>query len=145
MNYQDTKGHSVTIEILKNWEFAYEFLCEPLNLGKWALGCQKVEQTSEDGVYSGISLFNKEKGYFKLEVNKNWRIIDFHVGNSEIFVPRISIRIIPGEYYAASESVCMITLDAWRNADMSDARWHQLCVCHETEVFLLKSLIETEG
>jgi hypothetical protein len=37
---------------------------------------------------------------------------------------------------------CLVTLLAWRGKSMSDQRWHQLCVCHETEVFLLKGLLE---
>jgi hypothetical protein len=135
-------GHSVTIEIISPWEKAYDFLKQPLNLGSWALGCQNVEATDKENIYTGISIFTKEKGYFKIESDRNHRLIDFFVGTESLLVPRISLRIIPGVNYGRSNSICLVTLDAWRDIDMSDERWRQLCVAHETEILLIKALIE---
>jgi hypothetical protein len=144
MNHLNSKGHSATIEICRSWEIAFDYLKQPLNLGKWALGSQDTKPTDKEGLYTGTSIFNKEQGFFKIVADKSYRLLDFHVGDQTSLTPRISMRVIPGPHYGNSDSYCLVTLDAWRDLQMSNERWHQLCSCHETEVLLLKSLIEQE-
>jgi hypothetical protein len=144
MNQLHSPGHSVTIEINKSWEETYDYIREPLNLGKWALGCWDTRATDEEDLYVGTSLFNNETSYFRIEADKKTRVIDFLVGDQSSLQPRISVRIVPGEVYGNSDAFCLVTINAWRDMQMSDERWHQLCVCHETEILLVKALIERE-
>jgi hypothetical protein len=37
---------------------------------------------------------------------------------------------------------CVVTLMAWRSAFMDDLRWKQLCVSHESQMFIIKARIE---
>ena len=38
----------------------------------------------------------------------------------------------------------MISLHAWRTAQMDDDRWRRLIAAHEWEIVLLRSLLEAE-
>ncbi len=144
MNHTQSPGHSVTIEVNTCWGKAFAYLKDPLKLGLWAFGCRETQATDIEGVYVGTSLFNGEKTYFEIEAEEHFRIIDFLLGDLTSRWPRISLRIVPGPYYGGKDSTCLVTIDAWRERSMSDQRWHQLCVSHETEIFLIKSLLERE-
>ena len=43
-----------------------------------------------------------------------------------------------------SEERCLVSLIAWRDIDMDDARWQRLIACHEAEILLIKAQIEQE-
>jgi hypothetical protein len=142
MDQFSTRGHCVTAEINVPWELAFDYLKEPMNLGDWALGCRDVKKTEESGLYSGNSIFDGKTVYFSIKAYKDIPLIDFLVGERNALQPRISVRLVPGPQSGNDKLVCLLSLSAWRNLDMDDARWHQLCVCHETEIILLKSLLE---
>ncbi len=144
MNHADSRGHSVTAEINVPWRKAFDFLQQPLKLGQWALGSWDARATEESGVYYGTSLFNGEKTFFRIEAKESLRLIDYFVGDRTALQPRISARIIPGPQYGNNDAFCLVTLDAWRDLGMNDERWRLLCSCHETEILLLKALIERE-
>jgi hypothetical protein len=38
---------------------------------------------------------------------------------------------------------CVVCLMAWRSPDMSEARWARLIACHEAEIHLIQSILET--
>ena len=142
MSYLQSPGHSTSIEVNASCDTAFNYLKEPMNLGNWALGSWNSTKESGENLYSGISLFSNEKVYFKIESDEKRYLVDFLVGSPDLLQPRISARVIPGPYYGSTDSFSLITLNAWRDLSMSDERWHQLCMCHETEILLIKSLIE---
>lgn len=142
MEQLSSRAYSVTAEINVPWEKAYEYLETPLNLGKWALGSWETQVTDEKDLFYGTSIFDGELTYFRIKANKEFRLLDFFVGARGALQPRISARIIPGASYGQGDSFCLVTIDAWRDLGMNDDRWHQLCMCHETEITLLKALIE---
>lgn len=137
-----TRVYSVSAEVAAPWRRAFDFLQEPLNLGKWALGCRDSRPADEEGLYAGTSLFSGESAFYRLSANEERRLVDFLVGSPDDLRARISARVIAGPVYGNSDAFCIVTMDAWRDLAMDDARWHQLCACHETEILLLKSLIE---
>ncbi len=145
MDHLSSRGHSVTAEINAPCSEVFEFLQEPMNLGKWALGCWDTHSTDEPGLYTGTSLFRGEKSFFRLSANKDLYLIDYLVGERDKLVPRISIRVIAGETVGSNDSCCLVTVDAWRDIGMNDERWRQLCIGHETEILLIKTLIEREN
>ena len=145
MQIFSSPGYSVTIEVNVSANAAFEYLREPLNLGKWALGCWDTQATDEPGLYKGTSLFDQQTTFFKFQINEELGLIDSHLGDKDALKPRISIRVIAGEVYGNLPTFCLVTIDAWRDAGMDDARWRQLCMCHETEILLVKALIERKA
>ena len=138
-------GHAVTIEVTVDANQAFELMSDPLQLGKWALGCMNSEKTADEDVYTGVSIFNGEKSLYNISSNRELLLIDYLLGRSGAFKPRISARIVAADTYGAEKGHCLVTLLAWRDAAMDDERWRQLCVCHETEALLVKSLLENTG
>ena len=55
---------------------------------------------------------------------------------------RISARVIPGSALGYGENRSLVTLLAWRPAEMSDDRWSRLVASHEAEILLLRARIE---
>ncbi len=144
MEHLSSPGHSVTTEIKVPRNVAFEFLQDPVNLGKWAFGCFNTRATEESGLYCGTSIFDKGITFFRISAHKDLYLIDYFVGERDALKPRISVRVIAGETYGRDDSYCLVTLDAWRDRGMSDERWQRLCISHETEILLIKSLIECE-
>jgi hypothetical protein len=142
LNYSRALGHSTTIEVNASCEEVFDYLKDPFNLGKWAFGCWEAKATEEEGLYMGTSLFSTEDVYFKIVTEEKLYLLDFHLGKPTSLIPSISLRVIPGSYYRRNDSFSLVKLDAWRDFEMDDARWHQLCACHETEILVIKSLIE---
>ena len=114
----------------------------PMNIGKWALGCWDTQTTDETDLYCGTSLFDGELTFFRVVGNPELNLVDYFLGDRDALQPRISARVIAGDVYGRKDSYCLLTLNACRDVTMDDARWHQLCMCHETEILLLKALIE---
>jgi hypothetical protein len=46
-------------------------------------------------------------------------------------------RVVP-----RGRSSCIVSLIAWRERSMTDARWERLVACHETEIRLIQALLE---
>ncbi len=137
-------AHSASIEIGVTAATAFTFLSKPENVGRWALGCWDTQTTEKEGIYSGISLFDGQKSYFRVEALAEKYMIDYHLGDAELLRPRISIRVIDAATVSMEEPCCVVTINAWRDSQMDDERWQRLCATHEAEIYLLKSLIELE-
>lgn len=135
-------GHSVTMEVLVPAELAFKYLAIPENIGRWALGCWDASLSEHDGLYSGTSLFDGEKSFFRVDADQQRLLIDYYLGEPGQLKPRISARVVEGPSVSASDSCCLVTLTAWRDYNMNDERWARLCASHEAEIFLVKSLIE---
>jgi hypothetical protein len=41
--------------------------------------------------------------------------------------------------------MCLVTLISWRAEGMSDSRWRRLCVSHETQMYIIKHMIESDA
>jgi hypothetical protein len=124
---------------------AFAYLHDPINVGRWSLGCFGTEATDLPGVYTGRSLFGGVRRWFRIDSDPARFIIDYLVGEPKDLVRRISARVIPGSDLGYGEATCLITLTAWRPHDMSDERWTRLCAAHEAEIFLIKSQIEADA
>jgi hypothetical protein len=69
-------------------------------------------------------------------------IVDYHVGTSpKALAPRVMARVVPGEATGRDKDSCLVTLVAWREASMSQARWKRLIACHEVEIRLVQALL----
>ncbi|UCD77997.1 MAG: hypothetical protein JSW26_21695 [Desulfobacterales bacterium] len=145
MNLYDPLCYTVNIEVNLPAPQAFEYLSDPQKIGRWALGCFDTQPTRYDGLYKGTSLFDRSEAWVRVETDLVRLIIDYHVGDPNKQVPRISTRVIPGEYYGKNSDHCIVIMTAWRMADMSDQRWHRLCVTHDAEILLIKSQLEQQS
>ncbi len=135
-------AHSVTALVHVPAEKAFAFMCDPLLLGRWSLGCMDTRPTEFQGVFTGSSLFDGARGFFEIDADEKRLIVDFRLGDLKQRQPRISARIIPAEVCGLEEGSCYLTLDAWRSAEMDETRWERLCRAHEAEIFLIKAQCE---
>ena len=69
--------------------------------------------------------------------------VDYHLGSDpQHLVPRIMARVVPGPVTGRSAGRCLVSIVAWRDTGMDDARWRRLVACHEAEILLIKAQIE---
>ena len=137
-------AHSVTARLDVAAADAFAFLIDPAALGRWSLGCMDLRDIG-DGIYTGHSLFDGSQGWLSIAADPVHMLVDYHVGTPSHRQPRISARVIPGPVCGLSDSVCSVTLTAWRVASMSDERWQRLCASHDTEIWLIKAQAETRA
>ena len=142
MNAYDPLCYTVSCEITVPAMQAFQYLSDPDKIGRWALGCFNTRPTEHERLYKGTSLFDECETWVRVETDTQRLIIDYHIGDPENQVPRISTRVVSGETYGNDAGHCIVSMTAWRPADMPDARWHRLCVTHDTEILLIQSQIE---
>lgn len=137
-------SHIATCHMLAPADFAFGYLSDPIKLGRWSLGCFDTEAAAEPGLYTGLSLFDGGRGWYRIEADAALLSIDYLVGTPDRLTHRISARVMAGAPLAYADATCLATLIAWRPADMEDDRWRRLCASHDAEIWLIKAQIETE-
>jgi hypothetical protein len=136
-------AHAATLRVGVEARVAFDFLADPLRLGRWSLGCFDTAAAAPPGVYTGVSLYDGTRSWFRIDTDPARLVIDYHVGDAVSQVPRISARVIPGPVCGLPAASCYVTLMAWRTAGMDDARWARLRAAHDAEIWLIKARIET--
>ena len=138
-------SHEVTELIAAPAQTVFRFLANGLNLGRWAFGCWNT-QAAEGGLFRGHSLFDGAAFLVRIEADEPRLMLHFHVGTApDRLVPRIVAHVVPGERTGRTADESLVTLLAWRDAGMSEERWRRVAVGHETEVLLIKALVERGG
>jgi hypothetical protein len=137
--------HAVTLQVDVAADAAFDFLADPLLLGRWSLGCFDTAPAGPPGLFAGVSLYDGARAWFRIDADRTRHIIDYHVGDSASQVPRISARVIPGPVCGLPATTCYVTLTAWRVAGMDDNRWSRLRTAHEAEIWLIKAQIESSA
>jgi hypothetical protein len=118
---------------------AWRFLQDGRSLGRWALGSLHTTEVAP-GVFRGASMFDGGTALIRPVAHEAVLTVDYHVGGDvERLVPRIAARVTPGPAVGRSPDCCLVTLTAWRDAAMDDARWARLVACHEVEVLLIQA------
>ena len=135
-------AHATTLRVDVAADAVFDYLADPLLLGRWSLGCFDTVPAGAPGLFTGVSLFDGARGWFRIDADRARHIVDYHVGDAASQVPRVSARVIAGPVCGLPETSCYVTLTAWRVAGMSDARWSRLCAAHEAEIWLIKAQIE---
>jgi len=136
-------AHATTLRIDVEAQVAFDFLADPLRLGRWSLGCFDTRPAGPGGLYTGVSLYDGAPAWFRIDADRARYTIDYHIGNEASQVPRISARVIPGPVCGLPTNSCYVTLTAWRAAAMDNDRWARLCTAHDAEIWLIKTQIET--
>lgn len=112
-----------------------------MEVGRWALGAFNTRRVGRN-LYRGISLFDGKEILLKPVGDRARLAIDYHVGtDAAALAPRIMARVVPGEVVGRASKSCLVSLVAWRDAKMPQARWERLIACHEVEIRLVQALL----
>ncbi len=138
-------SHCVSAECAVPARTAYEFLCDGMAVGRWALGCFDTRKAGRN-LYRGASLFDGKELLFRPVGDRARLVVDYHVGaDAATLAPRVMARVIPGAAVGRARDSCLVSLVAWRDASMPEARWERLVACHEVEIRLLQALLARRG
>jgi hypothetical protein len=134
-------GHMTTRHVQAPSEVAFRYLCDPIALGRWSLGCfDTAEEVS--GLFTGRSLIDGGRVWFRIDADPSRLLIDYLVGTPDRLVRRISIRIVPGTELDLPAATCLVSLIAWRSGSASDDSWQRTQALHEAEIILIGGQIE---
>ena len=99
-----------------------------------------------DALIEGAFPETKRPIWARIDADPERCTICFHVGpDRNSLAPRIMVRVVPGEVLDGDPRTCVVSLIAWRQETMDDARWAGLMSGHEREVLTIKRLIEAGG
>ena len=133
-----------SIAIERNAETVFNFMSDPNNMDLWSFGTWRIK-VNNDGLVHGRSIFDGSAAFVRIQPNERNYLIDYWVGSdSKHLVPRIFVRITPGEVTGSAKQNCVLSMVAFRSEDMNDDRWHRLVTAHAFEVQLIKSLLEND-
>jgi hypothetical protein len=90
-----------------------------------------------DNLFHGTSLFDGEKLLVRPVGDPGRLLVDYHVGAS---AARLVARAMARVFRRARNS-CLVSLVAWRDPSMPQARWERLIACHEVEIRLIQALL----
>lgn len=138
----DWPSHLTTRHVRAPAEAAFGYLSDPIALGRWSIGCFDTSAAEEAGVYTGHSLIDGARAWFRIDADPVRLVIDYLVGKPDHFLRRISARVLPGEALGLAEATCIVSLTAWRPAGMGDDGWQRLKALHEAEIILIAGQIE---
>lgn len=138
-------AHMTTLRVDAPAERVFDFLSDPIRLGRWSLGCFQTEAAEQPGVFTGLSLFDGGRGWYSIEADRPRLAIDYLVGAPDRLVRRIAARIMDGPPLDHPAGSCLVSLMAWRPANMGEERWRRLCASHEAEIWLIKAQIEASN
>lgn len=121
---------------------AMAFLQAPEKLASWAVGLGEA-RVHADGTVEGAFPETGVPIWARIDADPERGTIHFHLGpDPGALVPRISIRVVPGDVLEGDPQSCVVSLIAWRQAGMDDVRWAGLKSGHESEILELRRLIE---
>ena len=139
----DPHCHTTTIAVRAPARVALDYMADGLRQGEWTFGSWERRHVA-DNLFAGTSMFDGTETFVRITVDQKAMIVHYHLGDdTENMVPRNMARIVPGSHVGLSNDVCLISLIAWRHDFMSDERWRQLCVSHETQMFIIKNKLES--
>ena len=96
-----------------------------------------------DGLIEGTFPETKRSIWARIDADPERATIVFHVGSDrDSLVSRIMIRVVCGTVLDRDPQTCVVSLIAWRQETMDDARWDGLKSGHEREILTIKRLLE---
>jgi hypothetical protein len=137
------QSHVASIVVKRAAAEVFAFMADPAKLERWSFGTWETT-IAADGLVTGISIFDGSRILVRIDADRERLSIDYRLGGDPAaLVPRIAVRIVPGEHLGLDPGHSVLTFLAWRSAAMDDDRWRRLIASHEFEAVLIKSLIES--
>ena len=139
----DGRTHICSVAIDRPAADALEFLADPEKLSSWAVGMGETT-VHRDGTIEGAFPETRQPIWARIDTDRPRATIHYHLGpDPDSLVPRIMVRVVPGSVLGGGPEFCVVSLVAWRQQSMDDARWEGLKSGHESEVREVKRLIES--
>ena len=139
----DGHAHICSIRIDRPAAAAMSFLADPEKLSSWAVGMGETA-VYPDGTIEGAFPMTKQPIWARIDADPGRGTILYRLGpDLDSLVPRIMVRVIPGSVLERDPGSCVVSLIAWRQAAMDDARWAGLKAGHEREIREVKRLVES--
>lgn len=136
------QSHITSIVVRREARHVFTIMADAGKLHRWSFGTWETEIGS-DGIVLGTSLFDGSKLLVRIDTDEARLAIDYQLGvDRDSLVPRVAVRVVPGQHIGLDGDHCVLTFIAWRSETMDDDRWRRLTASHEMEAVLLKSLIE---
>jgi hypothetical protein len=136
------QSHIASIVVNRGAAEVFDFMADPGKLDRWSFGTWHTE-IAADGMVTGTSIFDGGRTLVRIDSDRERLSVDYRLGaNAQALVPRIMVRIVPGEHLSLAAGQCVLTFVAWRSASMDDDRWRRLEASHEFEAVLIKNLLE---
>jgi hypothetical protein len=108
----------------------------------WNLG-MRLARDLGTGIYEGRSIVGGGTVFARVQVEGPQGRIRYAVGSDKHhLVQRIEARVQDGIELGYAKGTCVVTLLAWRSADINDERWRQLVAVHEVEIDLTRAAVE---
>ena len=143
MTVDDGRAHICSAGVDRPAEDAMAFLAAPENLSSWAAGMGET-RSHADGTIEGAFPDTGRSIWARIDADFDRSTICYHVGpDPDSLVPRIMVRVVPGAVLEDDPKSCVVSLIAWRQESMDDARWEGLKSGHEREILEVKRLIES--
>ena len=143
MAVDDGFAHICSVAVDRPAGSAMAFLADPGKLSSWAVGMGETT-VHPDGTIEGAFPGTKQPVWARIDADRERSTIHYHLGpDPDSLVARIMVRVVPGDVLDANRESCVVSLVAWRQQTMDDARWESLKAGHESEVRELKRLIES--
>lgn len=138
----DGFAHVCSAAVRRPSDAALKFLAAPERLASWAAGMGETT-VHGDGAVEGAFPDTGQPIWARVVVDRDHHAIHYHLGPDRAsLVPRIMIRVVPGELVDGDPRGCVVSLLAWRQAGMDDARWQGLKDGHEREILEIRRLLE---
>jgi hypothetical protein len=113
-------------------------------LGEWAIGCQQAREIRR-GLLLGHSNLSGGPLYVRIKADSARLLVTYQAGETPgRLAPRVMARILGAPFVANEKTTCLLSLMAWRTADMDEARWRAIIRAHEQEVLIIRQRLEGE-
>lgn len=139
----DAHCHSSSILVRTDAARAFRLMADGERQGRWALGNWRRRQVA-DTTFVGESVFSGLPTWVRLHVDPARLAVDYDVAATESGLRfRNAARVLDGSALGHPLGTALVTLFTWRLTDQSDDAWAQICSTHETEMFLIRALLES--
>lgn len=144
MDISDRYYHTCSVSVDAPALQAFKYMADGIKQGEWTFGSWDRRQVGEQ-LFVGRSMFDDKETYIKIDADEERLVIYYRLGEAPgCLQTRNMVRIVRGPDLGWEDNRSLVTLLAWRSAFMSDDRWKQLCVSHETQMFIIKARIEAQ-
>lgn len=141
--YLSRDAHQAASWISVPATFAFRRLADPQFIGGWSLGSMGLVPTGKPDIFEGRSTFDGSSTCVRIAPYDDLGLIDYYVGTDDDLYPRINIRVSDGPRIGAAIGTCLVVLTALRALNANPENWTRTCTCHEVEILLIRSQLET--
>jgi hypothetical protein len=139
----DAHCHSSSILVQADARRAFELMADGVRQGRWALGSWQRRPAGENA-FVGESVFTGAQTWVRIHADRERLSVDYEVAGTEAGLRfRNAARVFDGPTLGHPAGTAVVTLFTWRLATQSDDAWAQIGSTHETEMFLIRALLES--